>query len=410
MGDNVYLCIKSMSGTVRPGLMVQPREIAVGEKSIFDPAVTDEWKPDGADDRHCHLDRAYTWDEKYYGHEGGRSAFTDAPLRMKQDAVGKLHTGLAFTYESLWQRMEYVICKKIAAHEKSLWAITDCSPDIGDRSFKIVLALKKKYAKQIDIKVGAYAIFGFKTFTGKERDRFELIEALAPKADFLVGLPERDALPGHEDVGFGKHISVMVDLAIKHDIPLQMHLDQTGLPTENGTERFIEAIRWLVTDRYPVTKRPRIAAVHEVSPASYTEDRFGRLVKGHVENDIDFILCGHAASSMRPMRNVNAPLHNLLARVFEMLLAGVHVGLGTDNIRALFMPRPVSPLLVRELDHLASDLRFYDAGIFYKLLKGEPFNNGDLAIIKRWLDGNYAAWGTPQGADAFLAMNPAFQG
>lgn len=369
--------------------------------SLFDPAVTDEWVSNGAIDGHCHADRVYTWDERYYDHEGGRSQFIDAPLWMKQDAVGTIHRGLAFTEASLWQRMEYLFLKKIAAGEKRVDAITDCSPDIGDRSFKIALALKKKYTDQIDIHVGAYPIFGFKTFTGPEKDRLELIEALAPQADFLVGLPERDARPDHAEVGFGKHISILAELAVRYSIPLRMHLDQTGRPGEDGTERFVEAVKWLVTDRWPLVKRPEISAVHVISPSSYDESQFHRLGCGLKEHHIGVDVCVHAALSMRPMRNDEAPIHNLIARVMEFVLMGIKVRLGTDNIRDLFMPRPVSPLLVRELDALASALRFYDTSVIYKLVRGEPMNNSDLASISRSLDGNYAAYGWAEGSEKF---------
>lgn len=367
--------------------------------SAFDPAVTDEWASAGACDAHCHLDRSYTWDERYYDHEGGRGQFIDAPLWMKQDAVGTIHRGEAFTEASLRQRMTYVVEKKIAAGEKRLDAIADCSPDIGDRSFRIALALKETYAKQIDIKVGAYPIFGFKTFTGPEKNRLELIEALAPEADFLIGLPERDARPDHAEVGFGKHVSILAELAVRHGIPLRMHLDQTGRPGEDGTERFIEAIKWLVTDRWPLVKRPGISAVHVISPSSYDETRFLRLVHGLKEHRIGVDVCPHAALSMRPMRNDAAPIHNLVARVMELVLAGIRVRLGTDNIRDLFMPRPASPLLSRELDALASALRFYDDNVIYKLVRGEAMNNSDLASVARSLDGNYAAYGWAAGSE-----------
>ena len=79
----------------------------------------------------------------------------------------------------------------------------------------------------------------------------------------------------------------------------------------------------------------------------------------------------------------------------------MRVYLGTDNIRDLFMPRPASPLLARELDTLASAARFYDANVLYKLLRGEPMNNSDLASISRSLDGNYAAYGWAEGSEQF---------
>lgn len=366
----------------------------------MDLTIEDEWSSEKTEDAHCHLDRANTHHDRYFEHEGGLQLFENAPLWVKQDTVGTIHRGLAFTDESLYERMSRVVWQKVRAGEKQLWAITDCSPDISNRSFDMAHRLKSEFSGKIDIRVGAYPIFGFKTL---DSDRRALIEDLAPTADFLVGLPERDARPDHAEVGFDRHMTILIELAIKHQIPLQMHLDQTGLPTENGTERFIEAVRWLVTSRLPASKRPAMWAVHVLSPSSYEEERFIRLAKGLKEHDIGVIVCPHAALSMRAMRNVMAPIHNLIARVMELALVGVRVRIGTDNIRDLFMPRPASPLLVRELDVLASGVRFYGEEVIYKLVRGEPMNTSDLVAIAKALDDNYAAYGWDMRSDRFRA-------
>lgn len=387
--------------------MSQDHELATIERVTQQPfeepldlTVEDEWSSDKTEDGHCHLDRANTHHDRYFEHEGGLSHFENAPLWAKQDAVGVIHRGRAFGDESLNERMSRVIWQKVKAREKQLWAITDCSPDIGDRSFQMARKLKRQFGNRIDMRVGAYPIFGFKTL---DSDRRALIEDLASDADFLVGLPERDARPDHAEVGFDRHMTILIELAVKHQIPLQMHLDQTGLPGESGTERFVEAVNWLVTSRLPASKRPPLWAVHVLSPSSYDEERFIRLAKGLKENDIGVIVCPHAAISMRAMRNVTAPIHNLIARVMELALVGVRVRIGTDNIRDLFMPRPASPLLVRELDAFASAVRFYDENVIHKLVRGEPMNNSDLVAIAKSLDDNYKAYGWDMSSDRFRA-------
>jgi cytosine deaminase len=347
----------------------------------------------GIIDNHCHLDRAFTFREEFFAHEGGLNAYIDAPLAIKQVATGVLHKGPAYTNESLDARMREVVLAKVAAGEKVLYAVVDCSPDIDGRAFRAALKLREEFADRIDIRVGAYPIFGFKSFGS---DRQTHLEELAASAQFLVGLPERDTRPGHT-VGFDGHLSILIELAIKHRLKLQVHVDQTNHPNEDGTEQLVEAVRWLITSRVPVEKRPRVSAVHVISPTSYCEDRFWNLVRGLKRNDIRVISCPRAAASMLQIPSVQVPMHNSVARVPELLLAGIEVGFGTDNISDLFMPTPTSPLLAREAGEefgIAQDLfRLYDETVYWKLMRGIPLNETDLGRVELNVKGKYAAAG-----------------
>ncbi|MCR4277737.1 MAG: hypothetical protein NUV80_00065 [Candidatus Berkelbacteria bacterium] len=339
-------------------------------------------------DNHVHLDRALTYADDFFQHEGGLTAFSDAPLPRKQTATGVLHRGTAYTKESLEQRMRTVIEAKIKAGEIGMNAITDCSVDIGSRAFDVALKLRAEYVKKgYELKVGAYPIFGFKDWGS---DRYELLEELASRAQFLVGLPERDDRPGHP-VGFNGHLRLLIDLALRNNIPLQVHVDQTNTPNEGGTERLVEAVRWNITAA-GIKNPPPIWAVHMISPSCDSEDRFKRLVDGLIENNIGVIVCPHAALSNRQMRNHVGPIHNSLARVRELLVAGVPVRIGTDNLSDLFMPGPESVLLQREYDVLPSILRFYNKSVLDKIFTAERLNETDKDALKRSLDGDREAF------------------
>lgn len=343
-------------------------------------------------DYHVHLDRAYTFDDTFFAHEGGLNEYIDAPLSVKQSAVGVVHRGQAYKVESLYSRMSNVIDQKIAAGEVFLNAIIDCSPDIEGRAFECALNLREVYKGKIEINVGAYSIFGFETF-GSE---YQLhLESLAPRAQFLVGLPERDD-NSRKPIGFDGHLAVLLDLAYDLQIPLQVHVDQTGDPDENGTERLIEAVYWQSL-RVPKDKRPKIWAVHVLSPSSYDEDRFWKMVAGLKKNDIGVIVCPRAVLSNQQLRSIKVPMHNSIARVREFLLAGVDVRFGTDNVVDLFMATPKSPLLSREIGSefgvLQDVIRFYDETVIDKVAKGEDLNQTDLARVERSLKGDYARTG-----------------
>lgn len=338
-------------------------------------------------DPHVHLDRARTYEDEYFAHEGGMAAFVDIPLKRKQTTTGVLHRGIAYTRDNLLERMRSVIEDKIAGGEVGMNAIVDCSVDIGDRAFRVAKELQAEYLKRnYDLRVGAYPIFGFKDWGS---DRYQLIRDLAPEADFLMGLPERD---DDHPIGFDGHLRVLLDLALEFNIPVQVHVDQTNTPEENGTERLIDAVKWIYTAA-GVKNPPEIWAVHAISLSAYGEERFKQDVDGLIEHKIGVYVCPHAALSMRQMRNHFGPTRNSIARVRELLLAGVKVRIGTDNLNDLFMPLPKDVLLRREYDILASALRFYNDSVLAKIFAGQELNETDRQAIQRSIDGDREAFG-----------------
>lgn len=329
-------------------------------------------------DWHLHLDRALTALDKYVEHE--RLSIRDLmglPLYLKQRAVGKFHSGLAFQRPELLARMEKVIRGKIKAGETELWACVDTTPDIGLVAFEAALELSGRYADQIKIKVGAYPVFGFKSVGS---DRYEVVREAAARAHFLVGLPERDVAPDHP-IGFRGHIRALLELGQEFSLPVQVHLDQANNPAESGTETLIEGVRWLGSPKVEGMTGPTVWAVHVISPSAYPEERFKRLLDGLIETKIGVIVCPHAAISMRQLSPLLAPTHNSIARVREMLAAEIPVRIGTDNIGDIFVGlRRLD--LGREIEILESAVRLYDEVLWDKVARGEPLDDVDLHTVE----------------------------
>src|SRR3989344_2574383 len=346
----------------------------------------------GLQDWHCHGDRAFTFDAKNFAHQGPLEGFIDAPLPVKQITVGVLHRGRAYEDESLEQRLTHLFESKRAAGETRINLITDCSPDIEGRAFDIALKLREKYKKKkYDIHVGAYPIFGFKT---RGSDRQKHLERLARRAQFLVGLPERDYRPWNpQRIGFDGHLATLLEIAVDNQIPVQVHVDQTNNPEENGAERLIEAVRYLITSRLPEERRPKVWAVHDISSSGYDEVRYERKARGVKENNIGVICGPHAGGALRQPRHIVGPTRSSMARVRYLAYAGVDVRLGTDNINDLFMPLPLSPLLVREIDSLADAERYYNINVLSKIARGEKLNETDIDSVAKSLAGDYEAYG-----------------
>jgi len=100
-------------------------------------------------------------------------------------------------------------------------------------------------------------------------------------------------------------------------------------------------------------------AVHVISPSSYDEERFFNLVDRLLKNDIGIITCPSGAISMYQRREVLAPTHNCIARVWELVNAGVKVKVGSDNTADMLCPATTLNL-TDELIVLANVTRNYN--------------------------------------------------
>ena len=71
------------------------------------------------------------------------------------------------------------------------------------------------------------------------------------------------------------------------------------------------------------------------------------------------VVCPSAALSMRQLDQYQAPVHNSIANVPEMLEAGVLVGMGVDNVCDFYQPF-IDADLWTEMRMLQEACRFYD--------------------------------------------------
>ena len=165
--------------------------------------------------------------------------------------------------------------------------------------------------------------------------------------------------------------------------PVHIHVDQKNDPAEDCTETVIRLIDELGL-AYPAPE-PLVWLVHVISPSTYDEARFTRLAEALAERNIGVICCPSAALSMRQLRPLATPTGNSIARVLEMLAAGVRGRLGSDNLCDVTSPAGTVDL-VDELFVLTNAVRFYDIDIMSKLGAGEPLDAADRAKIRTHLE------------------------
>ncbi len=335
---------------------------------------------------HLHLDRAGTFDDKYFATAQLSLAATDhISLHRKHALIANIHAGPGYEPEDLERRLRSVIETMIELGTRRADTMVDVTSDrVQLNGLKLMLRLREEYATQIDLRAASYTPLGF---SEDKPEQWELYCEGAQIANFLGALPEADDrvdYPGN--IGFMEHCRRVLALSCEHGKMVHFHTDQRNDPRETGTEQVIEAVR-----RYggPDCSRddPLLWVIHMISPSTYDEPRFEALVEGLLECNIGLICCPSAALGMRQMRPINTPTYNSIPRVLELLAAGVKVRLASDNIADICSPSTTADL-VDELFVLSAALRFYNTDVLARLAAGVDITEKQRALIREHLAGN----------------------
>jgi len=351
---------------------------------------------------HAHLDRSNSSEDVYLSNiETTPLEASSLPLTVKQNLVGDLHRGLAYTADDLRRRMAYTIRTQINLGVTRFDTNIDATPDLpedGLLAIRIALELKREFRKKIKIRIAPTPIFGFKEGMG----RWEVFEAAAKMCDYLSLLPEKDDYVKGSDpdgrIGFKQHIRRGLELGCKLGKEVQFHLDQANIPGERGTEQLLDVLE--VLDQPKIAgDEPSVWVVHAISPSAYLEERFARLIDRLLDHNIGIIVCPSAALSMRQLRSIESPTHNSIARVLELIKKKVPVRMGTDNIADVFVPSSDGDMLT-EVKIASNAVRLYQPSIWAKLACGVQPNNVDIATVGRILY---------EDRKACIKMNPVWQ-
>jgi len=331
---------------------------------------------------HTHLDRANTNKSQYWKHvDIDLEEASELSLSVKQDLVGDLHKGSAYQAEDLYQRMKFELNRMISMNVKQVISFIDASPDIDLVAIEEAMKLKGEFQEKIDLQIAVSPIFGFKKPIDNT-DRWEIYQEAAKKVDILGGLPSRDREEGR--IGADEHMRRIIILGQELHKPVHFQIDQKNIPGENETETLVNIVHRLGSPKVEGKSGPTIWAVHVISPSCYEEERFEKLIEGLSEENIGVICCPTAALSMLQLRSFVSPIHNSIARILEMVKAGISVQIGTDNINDIFIPNGDGSVR-SEIWIAATVYRFYRKVIWAKIGAGIPFNNVNREYIARAL-------------------------
>jgi cytosine/adenosine deaminase-related metal-dependent hydrolase len=316
----------------------------------------------GLHNAHLHLDRASTLPL-----DGARTAAASyVSLTAKHGLIPSIHSSSFYEPAQLKERVRGYLDIMVRCGTTRADSVVDVTLDrVGLSAFRAFNELSADVAGALDLQVGAYSPLGF---TDQEPARWELLEEAACDASFIGALPERDdqlLYPDH--IGFDEHCRRILQLAHGLGKPVHIHADQRNDPREAASESVVRIMREL--NLVGGTDEPWVWLVHVISPSTYDEKRFSRLIEDLAALNVGVICCPSAAISMRQYRPLLTPTFNSIARVLEMLAAGVHVRLGSDNLCDVTSPAS-TPDLTDEVFVLSNALRFYDMEIMAHLAAG----------------------------------------
>lgn len=306
---------------------------------------------------HLHLDRAETLEPtlKILRQLGSGGQYSMS-IAQKHALIPLIHDSECYDPDALEARVQACVTKMAELGTTHAHSVVDVTTDrVGVSAMDRLLRIADRSRSQIDFRVGAYSPLGFRD---DEPERWKLIVSAAERADFLGALPERDDRTDYPDhVGFDESCRRMIALAFSQNKPLHLHVDQKNHDREAHAERVVELVK--EGQFIAIGSEPLIWLIHLISPSAYDAPRFEKLVRDLADFNIGVICCPSAAISMRQLRPLGSCTHNSIARVVELLAAGVFVRLGTDNVCDITSPSGTLDLM-DELFLLSNAVRFYD--------------------------------------------------
>ncbi len=260
-------------------------------------------------DTHVHLDKACII---------GRCRLCEGTLAEAIAETAKAKRG--FTCEDVAERGAAVLEKSIGFGTTVMRTHVEVDPRVGLASFEAVMRLKADYAAMIDLEVCVFPQEGLTNDPGTED---LLDEALRRGADLLGGCPYTDTDPTAQ-------IGRLFDLAARHDVDLDFHLDFDLDPGRGSLAEVVaETRRRGYGGRVAIGHVTSLSALAPDDLARVADDLAQACVAVTVLPATDLYLMGRGHDRLVP-RGV-APAH-LLAK------HGVVVSVATNNIRNPFTP------------------------------------------------------------------------
>lgn len=260
-------------------------------------------------DSHVHLDKACILD---------RCSICAGTLQeaVRETAVAKS----GFAEDDVYARAASVVEKAILHGTTRMRTFVEVDPRAGLRSFNAIRRIKADYAFALDIQICAFAQDGLT----QEPETLALLDrALSDGADLVGGCPYTDPDPL-------RHIGLIFDMAEKHGVDVDFHLDFDLDPTASNLPAVISET---VARGY----QGRVAVGHMTKLSAMPRDQLQQLISDlHAAGIALVTLPSTDLFLMGREHDHNVPRGVAPAHLFAQ--AGVTAAIATNNVLNPFTP------------------------------------------------------------------------
>ena len=288
---------------------------------------------------HAHFDKSY-----YITREGLDQAMVSMETKWRMSDGIKRSSSV----EEIKERIRRALDNLVMQGCKLTCTFVDAYDAVGHKAIEAANVVKEEYKDKITMITITQPLGGLVDDNARA-----LYEDITAKANIAGALPSKDR-PNHE-----AHLDHLFNIAKKFNKPVHVHIDQENNPNERDMELLIDAVK-----RHGY--QGRTVAIHAISVSAQPKEYRMKIYKEMAELGIAVVVCPSAALSMRQLDQYNAPVHNSIANVPEMIEAGILVGLGVDNIADFYEPF-VDGDMWTELRLLQEACRYYNLDELVKI-------------------------------------------
>ncbi|MDB5601641.1 MAG: amidohydrolase [Xanthobacteraceae bacterium] len=257
-------------------------------------------------------------------HAHADRAFTVASFRPRNfaDAVAAAATARAhFTADDVRTRATRLLEKSVAHGVARMRTHTDVDPIVEMRSIQGVLEARAAMTGRIDVDVIAFST---------SRNDLADPNAVARLRDAIAHGPQFLGASLNSSVEPRRALDALLDLAERHDLPIDLHLDEHLEPAQS--------LAGLVADAAIARGlQGRVTMSHLCVLSALPPDAASTLIARLAEAEVTVIALPETNLYLQDRRS-GTPLRRGVTLVHELLAAGVTVRFGTDNVRDWFFP------------------------------------------------------------------------
>jgi cytosine deaminase len=296
---------------------------------------------------HTHLDLARTGHHSPAGHSG---TLTES-LSITANLEGER------TVEKIKQNAAETV-KRLASNGVTKVRTHTYVSQHGEKSLAAIRSVKQELSDLADIQIVAFPVC---SVVRNESALDRIQEAVDRGVDLIGGIPHAEPT---REMGV-EQIEILLDIAKKHALPVDMHIDETDDPNSQYTEVLTKKARQMGIGN-------KTTASHVTAMHSYPNDYANQLIDLLAESGVT-VVTNPLTNAVLQGRQDDYPRRRGHTRIDELRDAGVDVGIGQDDIQSVFYRYGDYDLLTAAfvLCHYAHMDRKKDVGdIWDMLLRG----------------------------------------